>query len=256
MTICDTGTYVTEKWRDREVMIVLHGERVSGRYVLFRTDGKNWMIHRMDPPPAGWTPMPERVDPMLPVRRQAAAARRRRVGLRTRLERRPCGGVRVRRPVAAARRGRPRRLRGYPELRAMADALAPTECVLDGVVVAFDAAGRISGPSRRRAHARAVTDAAAARRLAARTPVQFLAFDLMWLDGVSTVDLPYADRRDLLDGLGLAGANWQTPPYFGPGGGAAARATSAEQGLAGVVAKRLDSPYAAGGHTRAWRWVR
>ena len=31
-------------------MVVLHGKRLQGRYVLFRTDGKNWMIHRMDPP--------------------------------------------------------------------------------------------------------------------------------------------------------------------------------------------------------------
>ena len=29
---------------------MLHGERVTGRYVLFQTGGKNWMIHRMDPP--------------------------------------------------------------------------------------------------------------------------------------------------------------------------------------------------------------
>ena len=140
---------------------------------------------------------------------------------------------------------------GYPELRAMAEGLAPTECVLDGELVAFDRSGRVSRAELDRRASRADTDGAAVRRLAARTPVQFLAVDLMWLDGVSTVDLPYADRRDLLDGLGLTGANWQTPPYF-PGGGAAARATSAEQGLGGVVAKRLDSPYLPGRRTRKW----
>ena len=37
MTIWDTGTYETEKWSDREVMVVLHGERAQGRYVLFQT---------------------------------------------------------------------------------------------------------------------------------------------------------------------------------------------------------------------------
>jgi len=80
--------------------------------------------------------------------------------------------------------------------------------------------------------------------LAARTPVQFLVFDLLWLDGVSTVDLPYAERRDLLDGLGRdslgpAGANWQTPPYFGPGGGAAASRLAR---LAPCVATNAPSP--------------
>ncbi len=31
-------------------MVTFHGERVQGKYVLFQTKGKNWMIHRMDPP--------------------------------------------------------------------------------------------------------------------------------------------------------------------------------------------------------------
>src|SRR5579871_1437045 len=66
--IWDRGTYETEKWRDNEVMVVLHGTRASGRYVLFPTgkpDGKNWMIHRMDDAPAGYEPMPEAMPPML-----------------------------------------------------------------------------------------------------------------------------------------------------------------------------------------------
>src|SRR3954466_2487223 len=37
VTIWDRGTYETEKWSEREVKVVIHGSRVSGRYVLFRT---------------------------------------------------------------------------------------------------------------------------------------------------------------------------------------------------------------------------
>src|SRR3954468_9485039 len=37
MRIFDRGTYELEKWRDSEVIVVFHGERVRGRYVLFRT---------------------------------------------------------------------------------------------------------------------------------------------------------------------------------------------------------------------------
>src|SRR5256714_12945610 len=37
MRVWDTGTYEAYKWDDREVTITLHGERVQGRYVLFRT---------------------------------------------------------------------------------------------------------------------------------------------------------------------------------------------------------------------------
>ncbi|HEY8501933.1 MAG TPA: DNA polymerase ligase N-terminal domain-containing protein, partial [Solirubrobacterales bacterium] len=66
MKIWDRGTYETHKWRDAEVMITFHGERLHGRYVLFPTDGKNWMIHRMDPPQdPDREPMPERIEPML-----------------------------------------------------------------------------------------------------------------------------------------------------------------------------------------------
>jgi bifunctional non-homologous end joining protein LigD len=56
MTIWDRGTYETEKWNEREVMVILHGSRASGRYVLFQTGDRNWMIHRMDPADA--EPMP------------------------------------------------------------------------------------------------------------------------------------------------------------------------------------------------------
>src|SRR5438093_859561 len=48
--IWDEGTYDPIKWSDREVMVDLHGKRLQGRYVLFQTRGKDWMIHRMDPP--------------------------------------------------------------------------------------------------------------------------------------------------------------------------------------------------------------
>src|SRR6266480_2598000 len=64
--IWDSGTYESEKWRDDEVIVVFHGERVQGKYALFQTKGKNWMIHRMDPPAdPGEDPMPEHIVPML-----------------------------------------------------------------------------------------------------------------------------------------------------------------------------------------------
>src|ERR1700747_438703 len=44
----DTGRYDLEKWSDDEVKVVLHGKRVEGEYVLFRTKGDDWMVHRMD----------------------------------------------------------------------------------------------------------------------------------------------------------------------------------------------------------------
>jgi bifunctional non-homologous end joining protein LigD len=137
----------------------------------------------------------------------------------------------------------------YPELRPLGDATAPIEVVLDGEIVAFD--GPRVSPDRlaKRTEPR---DAAAARRAAERTPLQFLAYDLLWLEGhATTAAVPYAQRRELLEGLGVAGAHWQTPPYF-PGGGEFVLDAAAAQGLTGVVAKRLDSPYLPGRRTKLW----
>ena len=140
----------------------------------------------------------------------------------------------------------------YPEVRALGPELAPTEAVLDGEIVAFDGTRPEPRLLDRR---RAPKDSAAARRAAERTPVQFLAYDLLWLEGHSTAEvIRYAERRELLEGLSVAGPNWQTPPYF-PGGGEFALAAAGAQGLPGVVAKRLDSPYLPGQRSRLWRLV-
>ena len=48
MKIFDRGTYEVHKWRDKEVMVTFHGERVRGKYVLFRTRRQE-----LDDPPDG-----------------------------------------------------------------------------------------------------------------------------------------------------------------------------------------------------------
>src|SRR6266702_1270959 len=227
MTFYDRGTYTTEKWRDDEVIVVLDGERVSGRYVLFQTRGKDWMIHRMDPPPPGWSPMPEVVAPMEPT------------GAAKLPPDDDAWGYELwwpgERAIAYVEGGQLRLTgdgtEGYPMLRGLAEALAPTECILDGVIVAFDTAGRVRPPG--------------------PTDHHYLVVDLLWLDGLSTMDLPYERRRELLAELAIAGPRWQTPPHFA-GGGEFALAASADQDAPGVLAKRLDSPYLSGRRTRRW----
>jgi bifunctional non-homologous end joining protein LigD len=94
------------------------------------------------------------------------------------------------------------------------------------------------------------------RRLATELPVVFVIFDLLWLDGHSTMTLPYTERRRVLQELSLAGPAWQTPPHE-VGDGAATRAVVEQFGLEGMVAKRLDSPYEPGRRSRAWmKWKR
>jgi bifunctional non-homologous end joining protein LigD len=85
--------------------------------------------------------------------------------------------------------------------------------------------------------------------------VTYVAFDLLWLDGRLTTGLSYGDRRRLLAELDLNGPQWRTPAYH-EGDGAALLAATKEQGLEGVVAKRLDSVYEPGRRSGAWTKVK
>lgn len=138
----------------------------------------------------------------------------------------------------------------YPELSGLSGLLGEHRAVLDGEVVAFDAAGR---PSFERLQQRMhVTPGTALLR---EVPVTYLVFDLLYLDGHELFGVPYADRRRLLDGLRIDSGHVQTPPAFSGYSRADAedllRAT-AEQGLEGVVAKRLDSTYRPGRRSADW----
>jgi bifunctional non-homologous end joining protein LigD len=100
-----------------------------------------------------------------------------------------------------------------------------------------------------------VSSASVARRLADERSVVVMLFDVLWLDGHSTLELPYTDRRKLLDQLALSGPTWQTPPTT-IGGGAAVLRAAGDLGLEGIVAKRLDSTYLPGRRSDAWRKVK
>jgi bifunctional non-homologous end joining protein LigD len=253
MKVWDTGTYETEKWSDREVMVVFHGERVEGRYVLFRTRGKDWMIHRMDPPADPTRELiPASVEPML-----ASSA--------TEL---PGGGrdgdadmwayevlwqgQRAVIPVDGGRLSSDLTAR-FPELRALGLSMGSLTAVLDGVIVTFGADGR---PDRQRLERRVgATSDATARRLAKSTPAVFVIFDVVWMEGHSVTGLPWDDRRQLLEDMQLAGPSWQVPAAH-RGAGAALLAAVTEQGLAGVVAKRRSSVYSPGTTSEDWLAVR
>jgi bifunctional non-homologous end joining protein LigD len=137
----------------------------------------------------------------------------------------------------------------FPELAPLAEALGGHAAVLDGEVVAIDPAGRPSFEALQRR----MGDRAGRRARGA--PVTWLAFDLLWLEGRLLTGLPYTQRRALLESLEIAGPAWQTVGSF-PGAGTALLAATGEQGLEGVVAKRLHSPYLPGKRTRSWLKVK
>jgi bifunctional non-homologous end joining protein LigD len=247
----DHGTYDLEKWDDREVKVVLHGERSSGRYVLFKTGSRDrdWMIHRMDPPPEGFEPMPALVHPMLAVLGEEVPTDDAAYGYEFKWD-----GVRA---VVYVDGGRARVLSrndidvspSYPELRVLAESLGSRRVILDGEIVAMDDGGR---PSFEALQARMhVTNPAQVRRLTDQVPVTYLVFDVLYLDGRSLLDQPYLERRRILEALQLSGPSWQTPPHFEAGGRDVWDA-SKQLGLEGVIAKRLDSRYLAGKRSDLW----
>ena len=138
-------------------------------------------------------------------------------------------------------------------MRRLSRQLGARDAVLDGELVAFDEEGR---PSFERLQQRIHQTAESVVRRRMKThPVTYVIFDLLYLDGHDLIDEPYARRRELLERLELAGESWQTPGYS-TGHAEELLAASAEQGLEGIVLKRLDSAYSPGKRTGAWLKVK
>jgi bifunctional non-homologous end joining protein LigD len=249
MSVWDRGTFEAEKFREDEVIAVFHGKRLRGRYALIRTRGKDWLIHRMDPPEdPGYEPMPDRLKPMLartgelPRNEAAYGFEVKWDGIRTVLF---CDHGHLTLQGRNFTDFTPR----YPEVRELARELGARRLILDGEIVAFDEDGR---PSFERLQTRMhlASDSAVKRRLR-DTPVTYVIFDLLYLDGRSTLPLAYEDRRALLEELELEGPAWRAPAYH-RGEGSALLAATRELGIEGVVAKRLDSPYEPGRRASGW----
>jgi bifunctional non-homologous end joining protein LigD len=251
--IWDSGTYECHKWEEGKVVFSFAGERLSGRYALFRAGGeKDWMIHRMDPPSEARDPFPEAVVPML-ARLAELPAKDDRWAAEIKWD-----GVRA---IAYCRPGRltlkTRNLnditRQYPEVRRLSPQIGGRDAVLDGELVAFDEEGRPSF-SRLQQRIHQTSESVVRRRMKSH-PVTYVIFDLLYLDGRDLMGEPYRRRRELLEELQLAGPSWQTPAYS-TGHAKELLAASGERGLEGLVLKRLDSAYSPGKRTGEWLKVK
>ncbi|MFC4947780.1 non-homologous end-joining DNA ligase [Pseudonocardia sp. GCM10023141] len=223
MTIWDTGTYETEKWNSREVIVRMRGNRANGRFVFIRTDrerGKdNWLLRGSDAAPDR-EPLPHDALPMIATPGPLPppgddwwlqiAFGGRRVIVRV-------DGGRARITDADGEEVE------APRLRGLGPALGITQVLLDGELV---------GPT---------------------ATADLWIGDLLHLDGRDTCALPFRERRALLEGIGaLVGPHWRLAPVF-PGAGDEVLAAAREQGLGGVVAKNVAAAYEPG--RRSMQWV-
>ncbi len=250
MSVWDRGTFEAEKFRENEVIATFHGERVRGRYALFQTRDKDWLIHRMDPPEdPGYEPMPDRLEPMLArsgklprdeqsvrVRGQVGRHPGRPLqrprphlapgsqlhGLHPALSRGSGAGAHARRAAAdPRRRGRGVRRRGPPQLRAPPDAHAPR-----------------LGLRRSAAHARHARHLRDLRPALSRRPLH---------DRRSLRGAPRAARA-----ARAARAPRGARPAYHRGEGSALLEATENLGIEGIVAKRLDCPYDPGRRASGW----
>jgi bifunctional non-homologous end joining protein LigD len=137
----------------------------------------------------------------------------------------------------------------YPELGGIARALGDHAAVVDGEVVALDKEGR---PRFQLIQSRmGLSSPAAVKARMQQQPVDYVIFDLLHLDGHDVRDLPYLERRELLEGLKLDGERWRVPRYRLDGGADLLEAAR-RQGLEGIVSKRTDSLYRPGKRTGEW----
>ena len=143
----------------------------------------------------------------------------------------------------------------YPELHGLAGAKPGHDLVLDGEVVAFDPEGRPSfSLLQTRMHVQGERYVAA---LVGQVPIAYLIFDVLHVDGRSTRDLPWTERRALLEDLELQGSGWQTPKaHVGAGVGPAVLQASQAGGLEGVMAKLAASTYTPGRRSKEWRKIK
>jgi len=133
----------------------------------------------------------------------------------------------------------------FPELHPLAD--LADDFLLDGEVVALGEGVPSFGALADRMHVR---DATKARHLAEKNPVTLIAFDLLRLDGEDLCALPLSERRARLLTLGLDEVAWQVPPTYDDG--QMLLEAAEQQGLEGIVSKRLSSPYRPGLRSRDW----
>lgn len=251
VAVWDSGTYELQEWRPDKVKVVLHGRRVEGRYVFFRTGGRDWMVHRMGGPPPGWTPLPTGLRPMRATRGGLPAEDE---GWSYDVD---WSGEHV---LVAVYGGRltvtddsaavvtP----SYPELRGLGLQLGSRQVLLHGELVVLEEHRRHPDADLLDKRVRSAKPGAALLRDA---PVQLMVSDVLHLEGEALLDRGYDERRAALDELPIDGPNWLLSPAF-PGGGRAVLDGASAQGLRGIVAKRRDSPYRPGRRSRDWLAVK
>ena len=247
----DLGTYEPVEVADGKWTVRLHGSRYRGaEYHFVRTKRQDWLCLL-----AGRTPLPAPAPPPTfePMMAQLVREPFDDDGWLFEVK---WDGHRCLAALGDATRLTSRTARDvtaqFPELDELHRQLAARNAVVDGEIVAFDQDGR---PSFQRMQDRFHRSPEELARHRGRVPIQFLAFDLLWLDGEPLVELPLADRRARLAEVLVPRDDVRISQAV-QGRGEAFFQQVRDLGLEGVVAKRLASQYRPGARSPDWRKVK
>ena len=240
--IWDRGTYeLLEEKKNGGLTVLLKGERLSGTWALVPAhlsgDEKNWLIVRKREDATEAPRMSTTYRAMLATLTEEVPA-----GAGWEFEvkwdgYRAIATVAHSEAVLTSRNGNDLTSRFENVAKETAKAVKTPDCVLDGEVCALDDSGRSSF--------------SAMQQGKAGTPIVYYAFDVLEIDGEPLVDLPLVERRKRLATL-LDGRNRTVRMSESFDDGSALLEAARQQGLEGIVAKRLDSKYAVGRRTRDW----
>jgi bifunctional non-homologous end joining protein LigD len=242
--IWDHGTYeLLEEKKNGGLTVRLHGERLQGTWALIPAhlsgDEKNWLLLRKRdeaapaPRPAGG----RRYAPMLATPAEDVPR-----GANWLFEVKWDGYRAIAQVVGGeatltSRRGNDLTSRFSNVAREVAKAVKTPDAVLDGEVCALDDSGRSSF--------------SAMQQGKAGTPLVYYVFDVLEIDGEPLVDLPLVERRKRLEQL-LDRRNRCVRLSETFDDGASLLEAAEEQGLEGILAKRLDSRYVESRRTHDW----
>jgi bifunctional non-homologous end joining protein LigD len=238
--IWDRGTYeLLEEKRNGGLTVRLHGKRLDGVWTLVpaKLDGdpKNWLLLRKD----GATAESARYAPMLSTASEALPEGEGWVyepkwdGYRAIVT---VSGGEV---TLTSRNDNDLTERFRDVARAARLAIRSADTVLDGEICALDERGRSRFSLLQQGGGTLV----------------LVVFDLLELDSESLLEVPLTERRERLARIvdPSAGAVLLSPQFDD---GDALLVAAREQGLEGVVAKRLDSRYQPGRRSTDWRKVK
>lgn len=137
----------------------------------------------------------------------------------------------------------------FPEIvDALSAVLDHRETVLDGEIVALGADG-VPSFSRLQRRMHVLKPTAQLRNDALTT---YYVFDVLDIDGTSTTDLPYLERREALANLSLEHPRIKVPPHWLNVDGPTMLEVARTHHLEGIVAKSITSTYQPGKRSPSW----